>query len=85
MPLISQIVCDNCQAVKKETNHWYTLGPDLHGVFVRPLEHANRDSSCSGQSLQYFCGRFCLLEALRKWMDGMSEQFVEVGGNKASR
>ncbi len=25
MPIISQIICDGCQAVKKETNHWYTL------------------------------------------------------------
>lgn len=37
MPMISQIICDRCQAVKKETNHWYTLVVTEEGAFIRPM------------------------------------------------
>ena len=38
MPIISQIICDGCQAVKKQTNHWYTLVfTEEHQACLRPM------------------------------------------------
>jgi len=75
MPIVSQIVCDGCQAVKKETNHWYTLViGDGHEACLRPM-------ACTPSSLlqvkapgavQYLCGRLCAIEALDRWMDGVT-------------
>ena len=86
MPIIPQILCDGCHAVKKETNHWYTLTTDKHGVCVRPLQLPSEWSATDpAQSFQFFCGRFCLLEALTKWMDGMTDRFIVEAGTGKSR
>jgi hypothetical protein len=41
MPMITQTLCDGCQAVKKETNHWYTLVIEeaAHHACLRPMAH----------------------------------------------
>jgi hypothetical protein len=73
MPIITQIVCDGCQAVKKETNHWYTIARHEEEAWVRPLDVTLRrrtDVSVFGTEL-YFCGRKCALEALAYWMDSL--------------
>lgn len=70
MPIVAQIVCDGCGTVKKETNHWYTLCTDGRGACLRPLEVARdwETQKSARSSIQYFCGRFCALEAISKWM-----------------
>lgn len=72
MPIMSQIVCDGCQAVKKETNHWYTLvvGHD-HEACVRPMRFTPSALLQVGApaGVQYLCGRLCAIEALDRWMD----------------
>ena len=70
MPMISQIICDRCQAVKKETNHWYTLVVTDEGAFIRPmaLTRPGLLEAGSTQPMQYLCGRLCAIEALDHWM-----------------
>ena len=74
MPIISQIICDGCQAVKKQTNHWYTLvfteehQACLRPMAVTPLHHVGSDV----MGLYYFCGRRCVHEALEHWMDSLT-------------
>lgn len=70
MPLISQIICDRCQAVKKETNHWYTLVITDEGAFIRTMAMTRPGllEAGSTQPMQYLCGRLCAIEALDQWM-----------------
>jgi hypothetical protein len=76
MPLTTQILCDGCQTAKKDSNHWYALTVRRQGIEVTPLmlrpdgrPHAERDGL-----QQYFCGRYCLHNALTKWMDDLLVQ-----------
>jgi hypothetical protein len=74
MPIISQILCDGCQAVKKETNHWYTLvisenyEARLRPMAMTPIELCQADVA----GVQYLCGRRCVSQALDRWMDGLT-------------
>jgi hypothetical protein len=70
MPMISQVICDRCLAVKKETNHWYTLVVTDDGAFIRPMALTRPGFSEAGsmQPMQYLCGRLCAIEALDHWM-----------------
>lgn len=74
MPRITQILCDGCQATKKEANHWYTLTPSEQNAEIAPLELKpdGRPYSERDGLQQYFCGRSCLLQAITKWMDGLN-------------
>ena len=71
MPIITQMLCDGCKAVKKETNHWYTLVVDEHQVAcLRPMSHTPPSLLQLGAShVSYFCGRHCAIEGITQWMD----------------
>lgn len=74
MPIISQIICDGCQAVKKETNHWYTLVVNEHReACLRPMA-TTPAGLLEGNTVvvQYLCGRLCAIGALDVWMDTMT-------------
>jgi len=75
MPIVVHIVCDVCQAVKKDTNHWYTIAMEDQKVCIRPLELPPdwATTNLSVPSAQYFCGRFCAIEAITKWMNRLSD------------
>jgi hypothetical protein len=80
MPIISQILCDGCQAVKKQTNHWYTLViTDKQEACLRPMAMSPVDLfQADVAGVQYLCGRRCVSQALDRWMDGLtSVQFVD--------
>lgn len=70
MPMISQIICDRCGTVKKQTNHWYTLIVMEEGAFIRTMALTPPGFSAGGatQPVQYLCGRLCAIEALDQWM-----------------
>jgi hypothetical protein len=70
MPMISQIICDRCLAVKRETNHWYTLVVTDEGAFIRPMASTRPclSDADATQPMQYLCGRLCAIEALDHWM-----------------
>jgi hypothetical protein len=74
MPIISRIICDGCQAVKKETNHWYTLViNDKHEACLRSMAMSPVDLfTADASGVQYLCGRRCALEALDRWMDHLT-------------
>ena len=76
MPIVAHIVCDGCQAVKKDTNHWYAISVENNSFCIRPLalpaDWATKNFPDS--SLQYFCGRFCAVEALTRWMNKLSNE-----------
>jgi hypothetical protein len=71
MPIISQILCDGCQAVKKQTNHWYTLViNDDRDACLRPMATTPVDLfKADAAGVQYLCGRRCVIDALDHWMD----------------
>jgi hypothetical protein len=71
MPIISQILCDGCQAVKKQANHWYTLAiSDNHEARLRPMAMAPVELfQADAVGVQYLCGRRCVIGALDQWMD----------------
>ncbi len=70
MPIVAQIVCDNCQAVKRVTNHWYDIWVENNSFSLKPLA-ADWSKNLPDRSHQYFCGRFCALEALTRWMNDL--------------
>ena len=74
MPIISQIICDGCQAVKRETNHWYTLVLNQeHQACLRPMAMTPLHlTESDARGMQYFCGRRCVAEALDRWMDSLT-------------
>ena len=71
MPIVSQVICDGCQAVKKQTNHWYTLViHDNREACIRPMAASPPDLlKPDVAGIQYLCGRRCVIEALDHWMD----------------
>ena len=75
MPIVAQIACDNCQVVKKHTNHCYAISFENNSVCLKPLglpaDWATK--SFPDSSIQYFCGRFCAVEALTRWMNKLHE------------
>ena len=75
MPLISQIICDGCQAVKKQTNHWYTLViKDNEQACLRPMAASPAELfKADAVGIQYLCGRRCVAEALDRWMDRLTD------------
>ncbi len=76
MPIVVQIVCDNCHAVKKTTNHWYAISLENNSFCIKALaltaDWATKNFPDS--SLQYFCGRFCAVEALTGWMTKLYDE-----------
>jgi hypothetical protein len=68
MPIITQIVCDRCQAVKRKANHWYALTTNEEEATLQPLDCADWET-VPGFEQQYLCGRSCAVEALTQWMD----------------
>ena len=71
MPIIKQVICDGCGAVKKEVNHWYVLSTNEHGAYLEPFEMALQNAAnpwMSGDQ-EMFCGRLCVMEALSRWME----------------
>jgi hypothetical protein len=76
MPIIAQTLCDGCQVVKKQTNHWYTLVVDdqAYEACLRPMSHTPPALTQLGTSrFLYFCGRHCAIEAIAQWMDREGE------------
>jgi hypothetical protein len=82
MPIVSQIICDRCQAVKKETNHWYTLVVTDRDVCIRPIASTPPGLSVPGAvpAIQYLCGRLCAVEALGNWMESLSGSSTVTNG-----
>ncbi len=75
MPIVAHIVCDGCQAVKKDTNHWYVSSIENNSFCIRPLDlPADWATKNSPDSVQYFCGRFCAVEAVTRWMNTLSDE-----------
>jgi hypothetical protein len=76
MPIRTQIVCDGCQDKKQDTNHWYTLTIRKHAAEVALLAlKPDGRPYVEGDGLQqYYCGRYCLHEAINKWMDDLTQQ-----------
>jgi hypothetical protein len=76
MPIVAHIVCDGCQAVKKETNHWYSISHENNGLCITPLSLAPdwASKTLPDSSIEYYCGRFCAVEALTRWMNKLSDE-----------
>ena len=76
MPLVKQIICDGCKIAKKETNHWYAVTLHQRSIEVGPLELQLDGRPCAERDglVQYFCGRYCVLGAMNKWMEELNRQ-----------
>jgi hypothetical protein len=76
MPIVAHVVCDGCQAVKKDTNHWYASSIENNSFCIRPLDLPAdwATKNFPFYSVQYFCGRFCALAALTHWMNKLSDE-----------
>ena len=57
-----RITCDQCGAVKKETNHWYSADVSGHGIFL--LGPPGSISSVA----QDICGHQCAIAALNQFL-----------------
>lgn len=63
-----RIICDQCGAVKKETNHWYSADVSAHGIFL--LGPPGSISSVA----QDICGHQCAIAALNQFLQTGSLQ-----------
>ncbi len=74
MPIVAQIICDGCEAVKKETNHWYTLViNNNHEACLRPMSHTPPSLLQLGAlQVSYFCGMRCAIDGITHWMDQLA-------------
>lgn len=74
MPIVTQIVCDGCQTTKKDTNHWYMLTIDQQTATMSPLRNTSEGQPSPGPGAyrQFFCGRYCAVEAIQRWMDHLA-------------
>lgn len=57
-----RITCDQCGAVKKETNHWYYADVSTGGLFL--LGPFEKDSN----GAQDICGQQCAIAALNQFL-----------------
>ena len=81
MPLdVPQDICDQCKAVKKESNHWWVVsfcaslpdGPPAYApLFVlMPLDRLIPEHrKIAGANLHVCCSKSCAIQALSAWMD----------------
>ena len=76
MPIVVQMICDTCHAVKMSTNHWYVVSLENNNFCIEPLALAAdwATKPFSESCLQYFCGRSCAVEALTRWMTKLSKE-----------
>ena len=59
MPIITQIICDGCGAVKQEVNHWYAITVTGESALLKPLDRLS-ENQCIAEATgdqQVFCGR----------------------------
>lgn len=62
-----RIVCDQCGAVKKETNHWYSADVSTSGLFLLgPAGSGNNGAQNVG--VQDICGQQCAISALNNFL-----------------
>ena len=66
MAEVKQYICDECQAVKKEANHWWVLFPQSNGSIT--LFRWPQDDSIP-QGLFHLCGQQCVIARLNKFME----------------
>jgi len=89
MPIVAHIVCDGCQAVKKETNHWYSVSHENNSLCIKPLSLPAdwATKTLPDSSIEYYCGRFCAVEALTRWMNKLSDEsaLFPIGRDAISR
>ena len=63
-----RITCDQCGAVKKETNHWYYADVSTGGLFLLgPFETEFRFKDASNGA-QDICGHQCAIAALNQFL-----------------
>lgn len=81
------IHCEECEAIKKDANHWFTAGvhPTL-GITLNTFEVSLQDKELL-RVLFLYCGQRCLNQAVQRWMDtghlekqdvGVSEDVAEL-------
>ena len=64
MSRAERITCDQCGAVKKETNHWYTAAVTGHRKFVICLSA----DLLTEPNYQDICGHQCAIAALNQFL-----------------
>ncbi len=88
MPIVAQIVCDNCEAVKKDTDPWYAISFENNSFCLKtlalPADWATKNFPESSIQYSYdrfravealnFCGHFCAVEALTQWVNKLSDE-----------
>ena len=63
------IHCEECDAIKKDANHWFTAGVDLKsGISLNTFERSQQDQELL-RMLYLYCGRSCLNQAIQRWME----------------
>jgi hypothetical protein len=73
MEIPNQIKCDNCGAVKGETNHWISCitippaekAPGEDGIAFGPLEATITDPRLK---IEHLCGEACATKRLSQWL-----------------
>jgi hypothetical protein len=73
MPIVTQVVCGGCGAVRRQTNHWFVVAIVEQSLLVRPLDVAlaQRGVDPSPGSEEYYCGQQCALGAVGQWMQDL--------------
>jgi hypothetical protein len=75
MARLETYTCDECPAIKRETNRWFNVTPTIECVTGRPvLILAGHVHPLPKPGTKTFCGIECVQKFVSKWMAGLSEK-----------
>ena len=67
-------VCDECGVSKRETNHWWSLWREQHGILTTPMQDPNpQPGPRRSYDVKDACGEKCLLALISQWLPGIAE------------
>ena len=63
MAVVNQYVCDECKAIKRQSNHWFVADPRTTDLVIAGLS----PNFSYGEGIKHLCSESCLLKVVSKW------------------
>ena len=71
MPILQQVICDECGTVRGELNRWFVADVNGSGaIFDRMMIGGCADYPAG---TLYLCSQKCMMSVFGRWMDGCQD------------
>jgi hypothetical protein len=75
-------ICDECQATKKDVNHWWLLSSPERTVAGEIIFSPWNDDIANDDGVKHLCGQACVIQAVSK---SMTEMLISAAEAEAKR